>query len=77
MPHVQVDGFRMYFERHGSQGEPLVLVHGYTGDVSDWVRQIEAFSASHRLLAMDHRGHGRSGAPPDRASYTVERLASD
>jgi pimeloyl-ACP methyl ester carboxylesterase len=77
VPHAQIDGFEMYYERHGSRGEPLVLVHGYTGDVSDWVRQIEAFSASHRVLVMDHRGHGRSGAPRDRASYTVERMASD
>ena len=67
----------MYYERHGAHGEPLVLVHGYTGDVSDWERQLEAFAVSHRVLAMDHRGHGRSGAPSDRESYTVETMASD
>ena len=67
----------MYYELHGARGEPLVLVHGYTGDVSDWQHQIPAFAASHRVVVMDHRGHGRSGAPPDRASYTVERMADD
>jgi pimeloyl-ACP methyl ester carboxylesterase len=67
----------MYYERHGERGEPLVLVHGYTGDISDWERQIEAFAATHRVLVMDHRGHGRSGAPRERSSYTVERMASD
>ena len=77
MPHASIDGFEMYYERHGAQGDPLVLVHGYTGDVSDWERQLEAFAATHRVLAMDHRGHGRSGAPRDRESYTVERMASD
>ena len=77
MPHARLDGFEMYYERHGTQGEPLVLVHGYTGDVSDWQHQIEGFAASHRVLVMDHRGHGRSGAPRDRESYTVERMSDD
>ena len=77
MPHASIDGFEMYYERHGAQGEPLVLVHGYTGDVSDWQHQIEEFAASHRVLVMDHRGHGRSGAPRDRESYTVERMSDD
>lgn len=67
----------MYYQRHGTQGEPLVLVHGYTGDVSDWQHQIAGFAATHRVLVMDHRGHGRSGAPRDRDSYTVERMADD
>ena len=77
MPHATLDGFEMYYELHGASGEPLVLVHGYTGDISDWEHQISAFAASHRVLVMDHRGHGRSGAPRDRASYTIERMAGD
>lgn len=77
MPHATIDGFEMYYEQHGAAGEPLVLVHGYTGDVSDWHHQIAAFGPTHRVLAMDHRGHGRSGAPRDRDTYTVERMADD
>jgi pimeloyl-ACP methyl ester carboxylesterase len=77
MPHASIDGFAMYHELHGTRGEPLVLVHGYTGDVTDWEHQIAGFAASHRVLVMDHRGHGRSGAPPDRGSYTIERMADD
>ena len=50
----------------GTSGEPLVLVHGYTGDVGDWKDQIPEFSRTHRVLVMDHRGHGKSDAPPDR-----------
>jgi pimeloyl-ACP methyl ester carboxylesterase len=77
VPHAAIDGFQMYYEQHGTQGEPLVLVHGYTGDISDWEHQIPRFASTHRVLVMDHRGHGRSGAPVDRGSYTVERMASD
>jgi len=77
MPHAQINGFSMYYERHGDAGEPIVLVHGYTGDVGDWPDQIAEFSKTHRVLAMDHRGHGSSEGPADRASYTITQMADD
>lgn len=77
MPHTTINGFEMYYERHGDDGEPLVFVHGYTGDVGDWEHQIAEFRATHRVLAMDHRGHGRSEGPADRSTYTIEQMAGD
>jgi pimeloyl-ACP methyl ester carboxylesterase len=76
MPHERINGINLYYELHGD-GEPLVLVHGYTGDVSDWRFQIADFSRTHRVLAFDHRGHGRSDAPADRTAYTIEQMADD
>lgn len=77
MPHARINDVDIYFERHGDTGEPLVFVHGYTGDITDWRHQIEPFSKSHQLLIFDNRGHGRSEAPADRSSYTVEQMAGD
>jgi 3-oxoadipate enol-lactonase len=77
MPIAHINGVDLYYERHGAVGEPLVLVHGYTGDVSDWRFQIAEFSRTHRVLAFDHRGHGRSAAPTDRSQYTIEQMADD
>ncbi len=77
MPTARVNGIDIYFERHGDEGEPLVLVHGYTGDISDWRHQLPEFSRTHRVLIMDHRGHGRSHAPADRSQYTVDAMADD
>ena len=77
MPTAKVNGIDIYFERHGDEGEPLVLVHGYTGDITDWRHQIPEFSKTHRLLIMDHRGHGRSHAPADRSHYTIDAMADD
>jgi 3-oxoadipate enol-lactonase len=75
--HLAIDGARLYYELHGNVGDPVVLVHGYTGDLGDWRHQVAALAPDHRVLVMDHRGHGRSSAPADRASYTIERMADD
>lgn len=77
MPHASVNGIRMYFERHGDDGDALVLVHGYTGDVGDWTHQVTEFSRTHRVLIMDHRGHGKSEAPADRTTYTIPTMGDD
>lgn len=77
MPTQRIHDVDLYYEEHGVAGEPLVLVHGYTGDITDWRLQLPDFSRSHRLLIMDHRGHGRSSAPPDRSSYSIEQMSRD
>jgi len=77
MPHVTIDGLAIYCERHGDVGDPIVFVHGYTGDTTDWTAQTGAFSSSHRVLIMDHRGHGKSQRPAERAQFTIEAMAND
>jgi len=76
MPFERINGVNIHYELHG-QGEPLVLVHGYTGDITDWRFQVPEFASTHRVLVFDHRGHGRSDAPSDRAAYTIEQMADD
>ena len=77
MPYVTINGVKLNYEVHGDSGEPLVLVHGYTGDITDWRHQLPVFAQSHRVLIVDNRGHGQSEAPPHRPGYTVEQMASD
>lgn len=47
-----------YFE--AGEGEPLVLVHGVGMRLEAWAPQIDAFSKSHRVIAVDMPGHGES-----------------
>jgi len=77
MPFAAVNGGNLYYELHGESGEPLVLVHGYTGDITDWRHQIPEFSRTHRVLVLDARGHGRSEAPKDRSLYTIPEMSRD
>ncbi len=77
MPHARINGIDIYFERHGEVGDPLVFIHGYCGEVPDWRHQIEAFATTHRVLALDNRGHGKSEAPADRSAYSIGQMAAD
>jgi pimeloyl-ACP methyl ester carboxylesterase len=77
MPLASINGIRLNYELHGESGDPLVLVHGYTGDITDWHHQVPAFSPSFRVLIADNRGHGRSEAPADRSCYTIDQMTAD
>ena len=55
-------------------GSPLVLLHGVARRWGDFVPLVPALATRWRLLALDHRGHGRSSRA---GSYRVVDYASD
>ena len=59
----------------GAGEPPILLVHGSACDSGDWAWQLDHFAESHRVLAVDLRGHGRSSAPP--SGYDAPQLAAD
>ncbi|TDT14993.1 3-oxoadipate enol-lactonase [Ilumatobacter fluminis] len=68
--HVAIDG--------PSDGEPVVLLHGFLGSGEQWNANVEALvDAGFRVVRPDHRGHGRSTNTGDEASYTFEHLYRD
>jgi pimeloyl-ACP methyl ester carboxylesterase len=75
VPFVDTDDVRLFFTDDGDLDPPVLLVHGYTADSHDWSWQIPALVASHRVIAVDLRGHGRSSAPA--SGYTTQRFATD
>ena len=44
-------------------GTPLLLIHGLGGDADEWAFCFEPLSQSHRVLALDLLGFGRSDKP--------------
>jgi pyruvate dehydrogenase E2 component (dihydrolipoamide acetyltransferase) len=44
----------------GEGGEPLVLLHGFGGDLNNWLFNAGALSASRAVYALDLPGHGGS-----------------
>ncbi len=71
------DGTRLHTEVFGpATGYPIVLAHGITCSMRVWYEQINDLSRDHRVIAYDHRGHGRSGVP-DATAYSLDHLAAD
>ena len=74
--HVaHLNGIDLHYEIHG-QGEPLLLLHGFTGCAGDWAHAgRDDLAARHRLIVPDARGHGRS--TNDEPEITHRRCADD
>lgn len=71
------DGTRLHTEVFGpANGYPIVLAHGITCSIQAWHEQINDLSRDFRVIAYDHRGHGRSGVPAPSA-YSLDHLAAD
>ncbi|SDK84567.1 alpha/beta fold hydrolase [Nonomuraea jiangxiensis] len=49
---------------HGGDGAPVLLLHGLGGTLLHWDAVAPLLTGSHRVLAMDLRGHGLSGDGP-------------
>lgn len=64
---ASINGTRLYYELAG-EGDPLVLLHGFTLDRRMWDAQVEPFAQHYRVLNYDGRGYGKS-ALPDGAEY--------
>lgn len=65
MPFLQVEDVRLYYEWHGpEEAPPLVLVNGLLTDTSSWAPTVQALEHRYRILTYDCRGQGRSDKPP-------------
>jgi pimeloyl-ACP methyl ester carboxylesterase len=79
MPYAQAGDLDIYYELYGQAGadDRLVLLNGALDTIeSDWSKHLPAFAARGRVLAYDHRGHGRTSASPAPFSG-YDLLASD
>lgn len=71
---VTLNGMQMYYVLHG-HGEPLLLLHGFTGSSSDWSPFVHGLAGEYQLVIPDLRGHGRSTNPS--MEFTFRQCALD
>jgi pyruvate dehydrogenase E2 component (dihydrolipoamide acetyltransferase) len=48
------------FLKQGDGGEPVVLIHGFGGDLNNWLFALPALAEEHTVYALDLPGHGGS-----------------
>ena len=78
MPYVRSGDAAIYYEIEGS-GPGLVLMHGTTGSTQEWRDggYVDALRATHQLVLIDQRGHGKSDKPHNSKLYDWELLVDD
>jgi pimeloyl-ACP methyl ester carboxylesterase len=71
------DGSQLAVNIVGPEGAPtMVMLHGFSADLTLWHYQWKHFSESYRCVLLDQRGHGRS-SPATQGDYSLEAMAKD
>ena len=80
MPSLDVNGCPINYLVAGT-GDPVMLIHGFASSLQgNWRAPgvIDAIVAAGRqVIAIDCRGHGRSGKPHDPQAYAGTAMADD
>lgn len=59
--YADVDGLRIRYARSGAAaGTPVLFIHGFGGDLDNWLFNIDAVGEKHPVIALDLPGHGQS-----------------
>lgn len=72
---LMLNNAELYYEVHGVDGPPLLLVAGLASDVSSWQTVLPVLSEHFRVIIVDNRGIGRS--LPEDAPVSVDLMADD
>lgn len=65
--HVKIIGF----------GEPLLLLHGFTGNADTWKFLSPLLCSHYQLIMVDIIGHGKTDTDADLERYRIEEMAND
>ena len=58
---TDVDGVRVRYAERGEGDSVVLLIHGFGGDLDNWLFNLDALAEKHRVLVVDLPGHGQSG----------------
>ncbi len=74
--YADVNGQHLYYEIHGEEGTPLVLLHGGVLTIElNFAGLIPTLAKSHRVIACEFQGHGHT--PDTDRDMTYAHFASD
>jgi len=74
----RADGFKLrYRVRIDGAGQPLILLHGFTGSGAAWDEITPILAQSFTVIRPDLLGHGETDAPDDATRYHIYNSAGD
>ncbi len=62
---TEIDGIRVRYARRGEEGStrvPVLFLHGFGGDLDNWLFNLDAVAAAAPVIALDLPAHGQSDA---------------
>jgi len=71
---TKLGGINISYKVEG-QGEPVIMIMGFTASRSGWVSQIPYFRKYYRVITFDNRGVGKSDKPA--GPYSTKMMADD
>ena len=70
--YIEIDGIRTRYARKGAaEGVPVLFIHGYGGDLDNWLFNIDAVGEKSPVIALDLPGHGQSDVKLPGASISA------
>ena len=77
MSKVHANGIELYYELHGPEGAPLLVLNNgiIMNATTSWAFQTKALAQKYRILQYDCRGQGQSEHPA--SPYSMEQHADD
>jgi 3-oxoadipate enol-lactonase len=75
MPHMLVNGARLYYEEHGAGPQTVIFAHGLLWSGQMFAQQVGVLQQHYRCITFDWRGQGQSEVT--RAGYDMESLYAD
>ena len=58
--YAETSAGRLRYAKRGTGGDALILIHGFGGDVDNWLFNIDALGEKATVYALDLPGHGGS-----------------
>ena len=82
MPYLDLPDCKLYYtiDDHTdpwTKPQTVLFVHGFTENGEAWRAWAPHFSRHYRVLRIDQRGFGRSGAVPADYALTTQRYVED
>lgn len=75
MMKMQIGNLSYYATIKG-EGEPVILLHGFTGDHTTWKSLQSSLQDSFLVIAIDIIGHGQTDSPSDLTQYKMSEVAN-
>lgn len=72
---IELNNIHLSYDDVGEGTIPIIFLHGFPFDKTMWRGQLEFFKSSHRLIAFDIRGFGKS--TDQESSFTMDLFADD